>query len=207
MIHARTKGNPFFIEQVVQTLIESGHLTGARGAYRVTTPVEVLQVPPTVQAVLAAGIDRLAEREKQVLQTAAVIGKTFGETLLPRVLGSLAAVEETALGQALSTLIASEFLFEAALYPEVEYSFKHPLTQEVAARSQLRQRRVRVHAAVAQALEEAGGNLEERAADTRRRVVRRATVRRAFLTSACSSRREQAVESSGSASAPSRVTS
>jgi len=164
-IHARTKGNPFFIEEVVQVLIESGHLTGARGAYRLTTPVEALQVPATVQAVLAARIDRLAEREKQVLQTAAVIGKTFGEALLRRVLGSVAAVDETALGQALSTLIASEFLFEAALYPEVEYSFKHPLTQEVAARSQLRERRTRVHAAVAQALEAAGGNLDERAAE------------------------------------------
>jgi class 3 adenylate cyclase/tetratricopeptide (TPR) repeat protein len=164
-IHARTKGNPFFIEEVVQTLIESGHLTGARGAYRLTTPVDALQVPATVQAVLAARIDRLSEREKQVLQTSAVIGKTFGEPLLRRVLGSLAAVDETALGQALSTLIASEFLFEAALYPEVEYSFKHPLTQEVAARSQLRERRARGHAAVAQALEEAGGNLDERAAE------------------------------------------
>ena len=165
IIHARTKGNPFFIEEVVQTLIESGHLTGARGAYRLTSRVDALQVPPTVQAVLAARIDRLGEREKNVLQTAAVIGKTFGEALLRRVLGSVVTIDETALGQALSTLIASEFLFEAAIYPEVEYSFKHPLTQEVAARSQLRERRTRVHAAVAQALEEAGGNLDERAAE------------------------------------------
>jgi predicted ATPase len=75
-IHARTKGNPFFIEEVVQLLVESGHLTGARGAYRLTTAVEALEVPASVQAVLAARIDRLAEREKQVLQTAAVIGKT-----------------------------------------------------------------------------------------------------------------------------------
>jgi len=165
MIHARTKGNPFFIEEVVQTLVESGHLTGARGAYRLTTPVDALQVPATVQAVLAARIDRLGEREKHVLQTAAVIGKTFGEALLRRVLGRVAPVDETALCQAISTLIASEFLFEAALYPEVEYSFKHPLTQEVAARSQLRERRTRVHAVVAQALEEMGGNLDERAAE------------------------------------------
>ena len=162
MIHTRTAGNPFFIEEVVQTLIESAHLTGTRGAYKLTTPVEALDVPPTVQAVLAARIDRLGEREKQVLQTAAVIGKTFSEPLLTRVLGG---VSEKALRQALSTLIASEFLFEAALYPEVQYSFKHPLTQEVAARSQLHDRRARVHAAVAQALEEAGGNLDERAAD------------------------------------------
>jgi adenylate cyclase len=130
-----------------------------------TTPVDALQVPATVQAVLAARIDRLAEREKQVLQTASVIGKTFGDALLRAVLGSLSAIDETALGQTLSTLIASEFLFEAAVYPEVEYSFKHPLTQEVAARSQLRERRARVHAAVAQALEDAGGNLDERAAE------------------------------------------
>lgn len=165
MIHARTKGNPFFIEEVVQTLIESGHLSGTRGTYRLTTPIDALQVPATVQAVLAARIDRLGDREKQVLQTAAVIGKTFGEALLRRVLGSVVTIDETALGHAISTLIASEFLFEAALYPEVEYSFKHPLTQEVAARSQLRERRTRVHAVVAQALEETGGNLEERAAE------------------------------------------
>ena len=165
MIHTRTKGNPFFVEEVVQTLIESGHLSGARGAYRLTAPVDAFQVPTTVQAVLAARIDRLGDREKQVLQTAAVIGKTFGEGLLQRVLGRVTTIDEAARGQALSTLIASEFLFEAALYPEVEYSFKHPLTQEVAAHSQLRERQGRVHAAVAQALEEAGGNLDERAAE------------------------------------------
>ena len=165
MIHTRTAGNPFFIEEVVQTLIESAHLTGTRGAYKLATPVDVLDVPPTVQAVLAARIDRLGETEKQVLQTAAVIGKTFGEKLLTRVLGNISAIGETALGQALSTLMASEFLFEAALYPEVQYSFKHPLTLEVAARSQLHDRRARVHAAVAQALQEAGGNLDERAAE------------------------------------------
>ncbi|MBP6013257.1 MAG: AAA family ATPase [Alphaproteobacteria bacterium] len=165
MIHTRTAGNPFFIEEVVQTLIEGGHLTGTRGAYRLATPVDALDVPPTVQAVLAARIDRLGEREKHVLQTAAVIGKTFSEPLLTRVIGSINALGETVLTQALSTLIASEFLFEAALYPEVQYSFKHPLTQEVAARSQLRDRKARVHAAVAQALEEAAGNLDERAAD------------------------------------------
>ena len=164
-IHTRTKGNPFFVEEVVQTLIESGHLAGKRGAYRLTAPVEAFQVPTTVQAVLAARIDRLGEREKQVLQTAAVIGKTFGEELLQRVLGRVTTIDEAARGHAISTLIASEFLFEAALYPEVEYSFKHPLTQEVAARSQLRERQARVHAAVAQALEEADGNLDERAAE------------------------------------------
>jgi class 3 adenylate cyclase/tetratricopeptide (TPR) repeat protein len=164
-IEARTKGNPFFIEEVVQSLVENGHLAGARGTYRLTTAVEALEVPASVQAVLAARIDRLPEREKQVLQTAAVIGKTFGEVLLSRVVASVAKIGETELGASLSALVAAEFLYEAALYPQLEYSFKHPLTQEVAQRSQLRERRMRVHAAVAQALEEAGGNLDERAAE------------------------------------------
>jgi class 3 adenylate cyclase/tetratricopeptide (TPR) repeat protein len=164
-IHGRTKGNPFFIEEVVQSLVESGHLAGERGKYRLTTTVDALQVPSSVQTVLAARIDRLAEREKQVLQTAAVIGKTFSEALLARVVESVAAIGETDLGQALSALSAAEFLFEAELYPQLEYSFKHPLTQEVAAGSQLRERRMRVHAAVARALEDAGGNLDERAAE------------------------------------------
>ncbi len=85
-IHARTAGNPFFTEEVVQSLIESGHLRGAAGAYRLVTPVETLRVPPTVHALLASRIDRLAERDKQVLQTAAVIGKEFSEPILRAVL-------------------------------------------------------------------------------------------------------------------------
>jgi predicted ATPase len=127
-IHERTKGNPFFIEEVVQSLVESGHLTGARGAYRLTTAIEALEVPASVQAVLAARIDRLPEQEKQVLQTAAVIGKTFSEALLCRVVMSAATIGETELSAALSALVAAEFLYEAALYPELQYSFKHPLT-------------------------------------------------------------------------------
>jgi len=168
IIQARTNGNPFFIEEVVQSLVDGGQLVGRRGAYRLATPVEALQVPASVQAVLSSRIDRLPEREKQVLQTAAVIGKTFGEALLGRVMASVTATDETALSPALSALAATEFLYETALYPQVEYSFKHPLTQEVAQRSQLRERRVRVHAAVAQALTEAGGNLDERAAEIAR---------------------------------------
>ena len=168
IIHARTKGNPFFIEEVVQSLVEGGQLAGGRGAYQLATPVEALQVPASVHAILSSRIDRLPEPEKELLQTAAVIGKTFSETLLGRVMASLTAIDDTALDPALSALVTAEFLYEAALYPQLEYSFKHPLTQEVAQRSQLRERRVRVHAAVAQALTEAGGNLDERAAEIAR---------------------------------------
>jgi class 3 adenylate cyclase len=165
-IHARTGGNPFFAEEVAQTLIESGHLEGERGAYRLVTPIERLEVPATVHALLAARIDRLAEREKQVLQAAAVIGKEFKEPLLAEVLrqiDSVAAV--SALPEALRTLKDSEFVHEQAIYPVTEYGFKHPLTQEVAVHSQLTERRKRTHAAVAVALEaEHAEQLDEAAA-------------------------------------------
>jgi len=160
-IHARTGGNPFFTEEVVQTLIESGHLQGTRGAFRLVTPIEHLAVPASVQAVLAARIDRLPERDKQVLQTAAVIGKEFAEPIL------LAADElpEAELRAALADLRAHEFIYEQALYPVAEYAFKHPLTQEVALGSQLQERRRRTHAAVARAIEAAHADkLDEQAA-------------------------------------------
>jgi class 3 adenylate cyclase/tetratricopeptide (TPR) repeat protein len=165
MIQDRTKGNPFFIEELLQSLIESGHLTGVRGAYRLTAPVETLDVPASVQAVLTSRIDRLTEREKNVLQTASVIGKQFSETLLCKVLATITPLDAVALDQALQCLVAAEFLYEASVWPLVEYSFKHPLTQEVAQRSQLRTRKMRVHAAIALALEKARGNLDERAAE------------------------------------------
>ena len=160
-IHARTGGNPFFMEEVVQSLVDEGHLQGQRGAYRLLTRIEALPLPPSVQGVLAARIDRLPEREKHVLQSASVIGKTFRERILRRVVELL----EAALREALQTLQDGEFLYEAALYPELEYSFKHPLTQEVAASSQLSERRTRAHALVASAIEELDAeHLDERAA-------------------------------------------
>src|SRR5262249_17748444 len=86
-IRERTSGVPFFIEEIVQSLAEAGSLEGKKGAYRLVRPVAELALPSTVQAVLAARVDRLEEREKQVLQTAAVIGRNFTEPILPPVLG------------------------------------------------------------------------------------------------------------------------
>jgi class 3 adenylate cyclase len=149
-IYERTGGTPFFVEEVVQSLIESGVLAGARGAYQLTRPLDEIQIPASVQALLAARIDRLGEREKQVLQRAAVIGKEFTRTLLARV----AELDDEELDAALQALVQAEFVYEQALFPELEYAFKHPLTQEVAQGSQLRERRARVHAAVAKAFEE-----------------------------------------------------
>jgi adenylate cyclase len=160
-IHQRTRGNPFFTEEVLQSLIESGHLTGTRGAYRLVTPVEQLEVPATVQFVLAARIDRLPEREKRLLQVASVIGPDFSEPLL----AAVAELPAEELKAALAALRRAEFVHEQALYPVAEYSFKHPLTQEVALGSQLRERRRKLHAAVAHAIESQDTErLDERAA-------------------------------------------
>jgi class 3 adenylate cyclase/tetratricopeptide (TPR) repeat protein len=165
-IHERTAGNPFFSEEVVQSLIESGKLVGTRGSYRLVAPIDKLGVPTTVHAVLAARIDRLPEREKHVLQTASVIGKTFPEPVLKAVVGTQQTdLSDAALTEALHTLKSAEFVYEQALYPVAEYVFKHPLTQEVAYGSQLQDRRAQVHAAVARAIEAANADkLDEQAA-------------------------------------------
>jgi class 3 adenylate cyclase len=149
-IHARTGGNPFFTEEVVQGLIESGKLEGKRGGYRLIEPVEKLEIPASVTSLLASRIDRLAEREKHVLQAAAVLGKTFAEPLLE----AIAELPQADLRAALDALKRGEFLYEQSLYPVAEYAFKHPLTQEVALGSQLGERRRKLHAAAAEALEE-----------------------------------------------------
>jgi tetratricopeptide (TPR) repeat protein len=148
-IERRTGGNPFFIEEVVQSLIESGALEGAPGAYRLVTPVERIEVPGTVQALLAARIDRLPEREKQVLHAAAVLGRSFSGPVLEQV----TELPESELAGALAALQTAELVREQALYPRAEFAFRHPLTHQVAYESQLSARRTRVHAAAARALE------------------------------------------------------
>jgi len=160
-VHARTAGNPFFVEEVAQNLIETGHLQGSRGNYRLMTPIDRLEVPATVRVILAARIDRLAEREKGVLQIASVIGKDFSEPML----ADIAELAQDELKASLTMLRRAEFILERSIYPITEYSFKHPLTQEVALGSQLREKRRRVHAAVARAIEmEDADRLDERAA-------------------------------------------
>jgi class 3 adenylate cyclase/tetratricopeptide (TPR) repeat protein len=156
-IAAHTGGNPFFVEELVRALVEGGTLAGARGAYRLAGPGDVT-IPPSVQAVLAARIDRLGEREKLVLQTAAVIGKLVPTAILTRV-AELAAPE---LDVALDALVASAFLYADGAD---SYAFAHPLTQEVAYRTQLAERRAHVHAAVARAITSGDADrLDERAA-------------------------------------------
>jgi len=152
-IQTRTAGNPFFIEEVVHALVEDGSLAGARGSYRLVATRSDVAIPDTVQAVLAARMDRLPEREKSVLQTAAVIGREFTESMLRRIVATIDRRGDD-VTRALAALVTSDFVYEAAVYPDSSYAFKHPLTQEVAYGAQLSDRRARVHAAVADALSE-----------------------------------------------------
>src|SRR3989440_6232785 len=137
----RTDGNPFFLEESVRTLVEMRVLVGPRGAYTLATPVEATQVPATVQAVLAARIDRLPAVVKQLLQSGAVIGKDVAVSLLEAVAGQ--PVDDVRRG--LTQLQAAEVLYETSLFPELEYTFKHALTLEVAYQSLLRERRRTLH--------------------------------------------------------------
>jgi class 3 adenylate cyclase/tetratricopeptide (TPR) repeat protein len=128
LLIARTEGNPFFLEESVRTLVETGVLVGTPGAYRLAQALPTIQVPATVQAVLAARIDRLPPDEKRLLQTAAVIGT---EVSLP-LLQAIVEFPEEGLHRGLAHLQAAEFLYETHLFPEHAYTFKHALTHEVA---------------------------------------------------------------------------
>jgi class 3 adenylate cyclase/tetratricopeptide (TPR) repeat protein len=145
----RTEGNPFFLEESVRALVETGELAGEPGAYSLAMPLDSLQVPATVQAVLAARIDRLPPEEKRLLQTAAVIGTEVPFPLLQ----AIAELPEAALHRGLNHLQGTEFLYETNLFPELAYTFKHALTHEVAYRSLLQERRRVLHSRIVEALE------------------------------------------------------
>ena len=145
----RTEGNPFFLEETVRSLLEMGVVAGTRGAYRLAKPVAGIEVPATVQAVLAARIDRLPPDEKHLLQSAAVIGKDVPLALLEAITG-----EPDELPRWLAHLQAAEFLYETSLFPLPEYTFKHALTVEVVYGSLLRERRQVLHVRVLDALEQ-----------------------------------------------------
>jgi tetratricopeptide (TPR) repeat protein len=154
LLIARTEGNPFFLEESVRTLVESGVLQGERGAYHLGQALQTIQVPATVQAVLAARIDRLPPEEKRLVQTAAVIGT---EVPMP-VLQAIAELPEDAVQRGLAHLQAAEFLYETRLFPEHEYTFKHALTHEVAYGSLLLERRRVLHARIVEAIEALAGD-------------------------------------------------
>jgi DNA-binding NtrC family response regulator/class 3 adenylate cyclase/tetratricopeptide (TPR) repeat protein len=145
----RTEGNPFFIEESVRTLAETGALVGDQGGYRTQRAVTSLQVPVTVESVLAARMDRLASSDKRLLQAAAVIGKDVPYALLR----FIADRGDNELHEGLGTLQSAEFLYEVQRLPEVEYTFKHALTHDVAYGSLLETTRRGLHARIVEAIE------------------------------------------------------
>src|SRR5262249_8632907 len=136
LIIERTEGNPFFMEEIVQALVDDGALV-RDGTLRLTKAMAELNIPPTVQAILAARIDRLPEAEKELLQTLAVIGEEIPLKLIRQITGK--AAEQ--LDGMLSELQTSEFIYEQPSVEGATYTFKHALTQEVAYNSLLSQRR------------------------------------------------------------------
>jgi tetratricopeptide (TPR) repeat protein len=172
------RGNPFFLEETVRMLVETNALAGERGRYRLTHPIQALEVPPTVHAMLAARIDRLPAEDRHLLQLASVIGKDVPLALLKVV----AEVPDDALRRGLEGLQAAEFLYEARVFPELEYAFKHALTHDVAYGSLLDDRRRALHAALVGAIERLYADrldehLEELAHHARRGALREEAVR------------------------------
>jgi tetratricopeptide (TPR) repeat protein len=145
----RTDGNPLFLEESVRALVETHALIGEPGARRLAKPLETVQVPGSVQAVLAARIDRLTPVAKHVLQCASVIGKDVPFA----VLAEIADLTDEGLRAGLSALQAGELLYEASFFPEIEYTFKHALTHEVAYGSLLHETRRALHARIVDIIE------------------------------------------------------
>jgi len=145
----RTEGNPLFLEESVRSLVETEVLVGERGAYRLGKDPVGIQVPATVQAILASRIDRLPPEDKQLLQTASVVGKDLPWALLVEA----AERPEDDVRRGLARLQAAEFVYEAKLFPDLEYTFKHALTHEVAYGSLLQDRRRAIHARIVGVIE------------------------------------------------------
>jgi class 3 adenylate cyclase/tetratricopeptide (TPR) repeat protein len=165
----RTEGNPFFLEESVRTLAETLVLVGERGAYRMVRGVETVKVAPTVQAVLAARIDRLSSEQKRLLQAASAVGKDVSFALLE----AIAEVPGDALHRALAQLQATQFLCESRLFPDLEYTFRHALTHEVTYGGLLSDRRRQLHAAIVEAMEHRhAGRLSEHAERLAEHAVR-----------------------------------
>jgi predicted ATPase/class 3 adenylate cyclase len=161
LIIERTEGNPFFMEEAVQVLLDDGTLV-RNGTIKLTKPLGVLKIPPTVQAILASRIDRLPNPEKELLQTLSVIGKEFPINLVTRV----ASMPEPELTGMLGALQQAEFIYEQPAITDVEYTFKHALTQEVAYNSVLIEKRKPTHERIAAAIEAlATSRIEDRIAE------------------------------------------
>jgi class 3 adenylate cyclase/tetratricopeptide (TPR) repeat protein len=145
----RASGNPFFVEEIVRRLVGTGVLEGMRGSYRLARPFSCTEVPPTIQAVLAARVDALPAATKHLLEEAAVIGHDAPFALLH----AICELAEDQVRGLLDNLQTAEFLYTTQLFPELQYKFKHSLTHDVVYSGMLQQRRRAIHARVVDAIE------------------------------------------------------
>ncbi len=143
------EGNPLFLEESVRSLRETGALAGELGACRLTKKFDAIEMPATVHAIIASRIDRLGPEQKRLLQLASVIGQDVPYA----VLGAVADLSDDDLQEVLASLQAAEFLYEKQLFPEIEYTFKHAFTHEVAYSGLLERRRHELHARVGESIE------------------------------------------------------
>jgi class 3 adenylate cyclase len=147
LVAAKTQGNPFFIEEMVLALFDQGALV-RNGVVKLGKSASEIRVPATVQGVLASRIDRLPPREKELLQTLALMGKEFPLALVRRVVDDSSADLEAML----SKLLEAEFIYEQPALSDTEYTFKHALTQDVASNSMLIERRKNLHERIGDAM-------------------------------------------------------
>ncbi len=161
LVIQRTEGNPFFMEETVQSMFENGVLV-RNGRVHLAQPLSSISIPPSVKGILAARIDRLTPPHKDLLQTLSIIGKEFPLGLVRKVLDK----DEDELTPMMSELQLGEFIYEQPAYPDIEYVFKHALTQEVAYGSVLMERRRLIHERTGDALEAMyAQQIEERVPD------------------------------------------
>jgi class 3 adenylate cyclase/tetratricopeptide (TPR) repeat protein len=149
LIAAKAEGNPFYIEELVKSLEESGTLRQTNGRFDLARPVTAAEIPGTIHDVIAARIDRLAEAPKRTLQLASVIGREFSRRLVDRLAEVRGRTEDF-----LRELTALELILERRRFPELAYMFKHALTQDVTYASLLVQRRRDLHGLIGRAIEE-----------------------------------------------------
>jgi len=149
LLTERTEGNPLFIEESVRMLFESGALVGVPGGYRLVGACEAITVPATVQSIIAARIDQLDAADKELLQAAAVVGMHVPLALLQIVSG----ISDDELQSSVARLQEAEFIRETRLFPELEFSFKHALTHDVAYEGVLYERRKTLHRQIVATIE------------------------------------------------------
>ena len=148
LILGRAGGNPLFVEELTQSLLENGSIERKEHEYILSRQASEIEVPDTLQGIIAARIDRVEESLKQVMQLASVIGREFAYRILQTVMGMREELKSS-----LIKLQGLEFIYEKSLFPELEYIFKHALTQEVAYHSLLRKRRKKIHEKIGKAIE------------------------------------------------------